>query len=53
MVGQLFDRGRPELVFMIFAGAFALAAICWLGVDVTQRLTDTPAKPDLAFRNEV
>jgi MFS transporter, ACS family, glucarate transporter len=53
MVGYLFDRGRPDLVFMIFAGAFALAAICWLGVDVTQRLTDTPAKPDLGLRNEV
>jgi MFS transporter, ACS family, glucarate transporter len=53
MVGNLFDRGRPDLVFMIFAGAFALAAICWLGVDVTQRLSDVPAKPDLGFRNEL
>jgi MFS family permease len=53
MVGNLFDRGRPDLVFMIFAGAFALAAICWLGVDVTQRLTDAPAKQDLVFGSEL
>ena len=53
MVGHLFDRGRPDLVFIIFAGAFVLAALCWLGVDVTQRLSDSPAKPDLAFGNEI
>ena len=53
MVGYLFDRGRPDLVFMIFAGVYVLAAICWLGVDVTRRLTDTPAKPDLGFGSEV
>jgi sugar phosphate permease len=53
MVGYLFDSGRPDLVFMIFAGAFALAAICWLGVDVTERLTDAPAKQSLVFGSEV
>jgi MFS transporter, ACS family, glucarate transporter len=40
MVGYLFDLRRPDLVFTIFAGAFALASLCWLGVDVTQRLSD-------------
>ena len=53
MVGYLFDRGRPELVFLIFAGVYVLAAICWLGVDVTRRLTDAPAAKDLGFGSEV
>lgn len=32
-----------ELVFVIFASAFWLAALCWLGVDATRplALTDT------------
>jgi ACS family glucarate transporter-like MFS transporter len=47
MVGYLFNQGRPDLVFVIFAGVFLLAAICWLGVDVTRRLTDTPAEQDV------
>jgi sugar phosphate permease len=38
--GYLFEQGRPELVFIIFAGVYALAACCWLGVDVTRRLSD-------------
>ena len=53
MVGYLFNRGRPDLVFIIFAAVFALAAICWLGVDVTRRLTDTPAEQDLESRSSV
>ena len=44
MVGYLFDLRRPDLVFTIFAGAFALASLCWLGVDVTQRLSDSAVK---------
>ena len=26
------------MVFIIFAGVYLLAALCWLGVDVTKRL---------------
>jgi MFS transporter, ACS family, glucarate transporter len=44
MAGYLFRQGHPELVFMIFAGAYVLAALCWLGVDVTRRLADAPDK---------
>ena len=42
LAGYLFRQGRPELVFIIFAGVYAMAALCWLGVDVTRRLTDEP-----------
>jgi len=38
MAGTLFHRGRPELAFLIFAGVYLLAALCWLKVDVTKRL---------------
>ena len=31
---------------MIFAGVYVLAAICWLGVDVTRRLSDAPLQSD-------
>jgi ACS family glucarate transporter-like MFS transporter len=43
LAGYLFRLGLPELVFIIFAEAYVLAAICWLGVDVTKRLVDPPA----------
>ena len=42
VAGYLFKQGRPELVFMIFAGVYAMAALCWLGVDVNRRLADAP-----------
>ena len=41
LAGSLFHRGRPELVFVIFAGVYMLAALCWLKVDVTKRLADS------------
>ncbi len=40
LAGYLFQHGRPELVFIIFAGVYVLASLCWLGVDVTRRLSD-------------
>jgi sugar phosphate permease len=52
MVGYLFDSGRPDLVFTIFAGSFALASLCWLGVDVTKRLTLPAARQDLELGSE-
>ena len=39
MAGYLFHTGHPELVFVIFSGVYVLAALCWLGVDATRRLT--------------
>jgi sugar phosphate permease len=38
LAGYLFRQGQPELVFQIFSGVYVLAALCWLGVDVTRRL---------------
>jgi MFS family permease len=40
LAGILFRQGRPDLVFLIFSGIYLLAALCWLGVDVTKRLAD-------------
>jgi sugar phosphate permease len=48
LAGHLFqlDRvtheGQARWVFILFAGVYGLAALCWLGVDVTRRLADTP-----------
>jgi ACS family glucarate transporter-like MFS transporter len=53
MVGYLFRAGHPELVFVIFAGVYVLAAICWLGVDVTRRLADVPLAVDLETGSRV
>jgi sugar phosphate permease len=41
LAGTLFHRGRPELVFAVFSGVYALAAMCWLCVDVTKRLDES------------
>jgi nitrate/nitrite transporter NarK len=40
LAGYLFHLGSPDLVFIIFASVYVLAALCWLGVDVTRRLSD-------------
>jgi nitrate/nitrite transporter NarK len=40
LAGYLFHHGRPELVFVIFSGVYVLAALCWLGVDASRRLSD-------------
>jgi sugar phosphate permease len=40
MAGFLFQRGRPDLVFLIFSGIYILAALCWLKVDSRSRLAD-------------
>jgi sugar phosphate permease len=36
--GVLFDLGRDELVFVVYACSYVLAALCWLAVDVTRPL---------------
>jgi MFS family permease len=40
LVGYLLLYGRPQLMFLVLAAVYFLAALCWLGVDVTKRLTD-------------
>jgi MFS family permease len=43
LAGYLFQSGDAalvELVFFVYAAVYGLAALCWLGVDVTRRLAD-------------
>jgi ACS family glucarate transporter-like MFS transporter len=42
LAGYFFRQGHPEMVFVIFAGVYTMAALCWLGVDVTRRLCVEP-----------
>jgi MFS family permease len=39
LAGRLMARHEYETMFIIFACSYTLAALCWLGVDVTKRLT--------------
>ena len=39
IAGYLFQHHHPEWVFLIFSCSYALAALCWLGVDATKPLT--------------
>jgi sugar phosphate permease len=36
--GRLFHRGQDDVVFVLFACSYGLAALCWLAVDVTKPL---------------
>jgi hypothetical protein len=36
--GMMLDGGRIQLLFIVFACSYALAALCWLAVDVTKPL---------------
>jgi MFS transporter, ACS family, glucarate transporter len=36
--GTMLERGHSELLFIVFACSYALAACCWLAVDVTRPL---------------
>src|SRR5262249_50020777 len=51
LAGYLFRQGQPELVFIIFSCVYVMAALCWLGVDVTQRLADAEWPRYSAIRN--
>jgi sugar phosphate permease len=44
LVGRLFDAGRAELMFVLFAASWLLGALCWLGVDVSKPIAGDPAK---------
>jgi sugar phosphate permease len=43
VIGFLFKHGRPSWVFLIFACCYALAALCWLGVDASRPLAAEPS----------
>jgi sugar phosphate permease len=36
VTGHLFKENHPQWVFVMYACSFALASLCWLGVDVTK-----------------
>lgn len=38
LAGRLLDRHDYDLMFVVFAASYGLAALCWLGVDVTKPL---------------
>ena len=38
LAGALFHRQLDNVVFMVFAGSYGLAGLCWLAVDVTKPL---------------
>ncbi len=38
LTGILFKRNLQDVMFVIFAGSYFLAALCWLAVDVTKPL---------------
>ena len=42
MAGAMLHRGHAELLFLVFAGSYLLAAMCWFGVDVTKPISDGP-----------
>jgi ACS family glucarate transporter-like MFS transporter len=44
ITGYLLDAKRADLLFMIFAGSFWLAALCWLSLDVTRTLAGSERK---------
>jgi nitrate/nitrite transporter NarK len=47
LAGRLLRQGEYDLMFTLFACSYALAALCWLAVDVTKPLVprDLPAAP--------
>jgi ACS family glucarate transporter-like MFS transporter len=42
LAGFLLKQGQEELLFILFAVGYILAALCWLLVDVTKPLTANP-----------
>lgn len=42
IAGAMLHRGHTELLFMVFAGSYALATVCWFGVDVTRPIGKNP-----------
>jgi MFS family permease len=46
VTGALLDRHLLTLPFLLFAAAYALGVLSWLGVDVTRTLADEPREPE-------
>ena len=40
LIGRLFAAGRADLMFPLFGASWLLAALCWLGVDVSRPISD-------------
>jgi hypothetical protein len=45
--GYMLQRGNSKTLFVIFAGSYALAALCWLAIDATRPLA--PSQPKAPF----
>jgi ACS family glucarate transporter-like MFS transporter len=50
LAGALFKRDQDEVVFVVFACSYALAALCWFAVDVTRPLVPTALEKCRSFR---
>jgi ACS family glucarate transporter-like MFS transporter len=48
LAGWFLNRGLGDVVFVLFAGSYVLAALCWLAVDVTRPLVSA----EIASRGE-
>ena len=42
--GYCFRRHQYQVVFVVYACSYALAALCWLGIDATRALATEPGK---------
>ncbi len=45
LAGRLLHRGLADVMFVVFACSYALAALCWLAVDVTRPLVPREEPP--------
>jgi sugar phosphate permease len=43
--GTRMERGQNEIMFLVFACSYGLAALCWLAVDVTKPLVPRASEP--------
>ena len=43
LTGRWFHSGHPEWVFLIFSASYGVAALCWLGIDVSKPLRTADA----------
>jgi MFS transporter, ACS family, glucarate transporter len=50
--GFCFKRQQDDIVFLVYACSYALAALCWLGVDVTRPLLAESTRPVAAESGE-
>jgi sugar phosphate permease len=46
LAGRLLHRGLADTMFLVFACSYALAALCWLAVDVTKPLVPREGSPE-------